>query len=345
MPTLYLNRRATSVSREGEHLLVKQHDLPNSPQQVVPLHDLTSVVVVGEPSITFPALSCFIQRQIPVSFLSVGGAWRGCIDTSADAYGERRAKQYRKSLEVDFALPMAKSLIAAKLYNSLRLLQRLEAGRTLSPIVSDEDLHHKHQLKWIYNHLQSSGSANALRGLEGIGAVHYFSLLRHFFPVDVPFEKRQRHPAKDPANALLSWAYALLLSEIVSLLRQHYLDPAMGVLHVNANRAPSLALDLMEPFRPAFADRLVLNLLNRRVIQANKHFVTTDKGAVLLNEVGRTVFFSAYENALTRPFVNPQTEQNTTLREVLHQHVVSYLRYLEAPEGMPIQPPMCFHLP
>ena len=346
MATLYLNRRSTSVSREGEHLLVKHHDHGTAVQsQVLPVIDLSSVVVIGEPSITFPALSCFIQRQIPVSFLSVSGRWRGCIDTNADAYGERHLKQYQTASNRDFTLPVAKALLSAKLYNARRLIQRLAAARSQTSWVTDEDQHHDAQLKWIAQHLHQCASVNALRGLEGLGAMHYFALLRHFLPEDAGFTKRQRHPAKDPANALLSWTYTLLLSELLSILRQHHLDPAIGVLHVNANRAPALALDLIEPFRSACADRLVLHLFNHRIIQPQKHFQRQPSGALLLNEAGRATFFNAYETALNRSFVDPKTGQNTSLRAALHQHVQRYLRCLEDFSPNTTPSPTFFHLP
>ena len=82
MPTLYLNRRSSSLSREGEHLLVKQHAVGEA-SQVLPLHELSSVVVVGEPSITFPALFALMKQQIPVTFLTYGGKWRDTLETCA----------------------------------------------------------------------------------------------------------------------------------------------------------------------------------------------------------------------------------------------------------------------
>lgn len=72
MPTFYLNRRSSSLSREGEHLLIKQHAVGET-SQVLPLHELSSVVVVGDHSIMFPALSALIGRQVPITFLTCGG--------------------------------------------------------------------------------------------------------------------------------------------------------------------------------------------------------------------------------------------------------------------------------
>ena len=72
------------------------------------------------------------------------------------------------------------------------------------------------------------------------------------------------------------------------------LDPAVGYLHTDRPGRPSLALDLMEEFRPFFADRLVLSLINRRQL-APKDFRCLENGATLLTEEGRKTVLVAYQ--------------------------------------------------
>ena len=51
-----------------------------------------------------------------------------------------------------------------------------------------------------------------------------------------------------------------------ALLEGAGLDPYLGFLHQVDYGRPSLALDLIEPFRHPVADRLVLKLVNLRVL-------------------------------------------------------------------------------
>lgn len=92
-------------------------------------------------------------------------------------------------------------------------------------------------------------------------------LLARFFPEDPPFEGRSRRPPRNPANALLSFTYILLAGVFTSTVRAHGLDMAGRFLRRCVDRSQALALDLMEPFRPAWADRFVLNLLNHRRVR------------------------------------------------------------------------------
>lgn len=342
MPTLYLNRRSSSLSREGEHLLIKQHAVGET-SQVLPLHELSAVVVVGEPSITFPALSALMKQQIPVTFLTNGGKWRGTLETCAEHYGERRRKQFFASENQAFSQALSKALVTAKCCNARRAIGRLIANRPGFQWKTTEDITHFQQLRWIAEHVSDCPTLSALRGMEGLAAMHYFTLLRHFFPKEAGFNGRQRHPSRDPANSLLSWAYTLVVSECVTAIRSHGLDPAIGFLHKNANRTPALALDLVEPFRPALADLLTLHLLNHHVLKPAVHFNTLSSGIVLLNEEGRSRFFSAYETALMRPFKNPMRGEKTTFREAIEQQVRDFIHLLEDASALQ-HPPKFFRL-
>lgn len=104
-------------------------------------------------------------------------------------------------------------------------------------------------------------SISEVRGTEGIAATCYFQLLSSFFPSAFPFQGRSRRPPKDAANAVLSYVYTMLTCEMEAVLRSHMFDIGFGFMHCNQQSAPSLALDMIEPFRSGFGDLLTLNIL------------------------------------------------------------------------------------
>ncbi|MFD5026602.1 CRISPR-associated endonuclease Cas1 [Streptomyces sp. NPDC058373] len=77
---------------------------------------------------------------------------------------------------------------------------------------------------------------------------------------------RNRRPPTDPVNALLSYTYGLLRGLVHGAAEQVGLDPYIGFLHGIRPAKPALALDLMEEFRPALADRFALTLLRSHLI-------------------------------------------------------------------------------
>ena len=98
-------------------------------------------------------------------------------------------------------------------------------------------------------------SIEELRGGEGTTSARYFALWASFLHDAFLFVHRSRRPALNPVNACISFGSTLLYNEMAAFLHAHGLNPAPGLLHATENGRWSLALDLMEPFRPDRAHR------------------------------------------------------------------------------------------
>ena len=113
---------------------------------------------------------------------------------------------------------------------------------------------------YIRKELQKD-NLDSLRGIEGDAAHQYFSVFDEliFQQKDAfSFSGRNRRPPTDRVNCLLSFVYTLLVHDVRSALESVGLDTSVGFLHRDRPGRPSLALDMMEEFRPFLADRLVL---------------------------------------------------------------------------------------
>ncbi len=115
----------------------------------------------------------------------------------------------------------------------------------------------------------------------------------------------------DKVNALLSFIYTLLHHDVGSALETVGLDPAVGYLHRDRPGRPGLALDLMEEFRPFFADRLVLSLINRQQVKG-KGFKITESGAVMMDDETRKQVLVAYQKRkqaeIRHPFLDEKIQ-------------------------------------
>lgn len=329
MGTLVINSKAISVKLEMEHLLV--HDHAAGTLRRVPLVNVERVIVSGEPAISFAVLAELMDRQIPCSFLRHNGMWRGLMDGDAGFHADRRARQYERLNDSVFCLNAARRIVADKIANCRRSLQKLFANRGL--VVAESDSFK--QLTFLAQLIASTRSLDSLRGLEGHAAVAYFATLAQFFPEEVPFVHRSRRPPKNAANALLSFVYTLLAGEFTAAVRAHGLDVAVGFFHRGHDRAPALALDLMEPCRPVLADRLVLDLLNHHRVRVGEHFESDVANGVFLNEEGRKIVFTAFDAQMKRTYT--REGRTITVRAGIDTVVC---RYLEALQG---KAPLCFY--
>lgn len=334
MPSLILSRDTLRVALLSKRLevtsRVKDENGERNEVAQVPIFDLERVVVVGEPAFSIPALMRLADEGIPVFFVSRHGRWRGSLLPDNNLNAARRIRQYEQATDPVFGLSVARSLIYAKLRNSRRVLQRMAANRGMT---DDPDyLHTEASLKNCAEEVRNADSVDVLRGIEGIGAAWYFRTLGRYFPETLPFAERNRRPPKDPANALLSWTYTILMGEVETAIRAHGLDAAIGCLHCDKTNTPSLALDLMEPLRPAVADLMVLNMVNHGMVKAADHFEFQEDGGVYLNAEGRRAFFSLYEQTMLRRFSPAKGEAHTDFRKVIDAQVCEYLKALEQNE-------------
>ena len=147
-----------------------------------------------------------------------------------------------------------------------------------------------------------------LLGLEGQAAALYFANFGRMLKAKVPgaafdFTTRNRRPPRDPVNALLSFAYALLAKDCFSAACTVGFDPYQGFYHVGRHGRPSLALDLMEEFRPVIADSVVLNLINNGMLVESDFLIWRD--ACQLTDDGRETFFKAYEQRKATEVTHP----------------------------------------
>lgn len=328
--TLVINRSSVSVNMESNHIVVHDH-ADGGGFQRVPLVDVERVIVAGQPAISFRVLAHLMDRRIPCCFLTHGGRWRGMMDGDYGFHAGRRILQYERMRDGDFAVQLARQLAAAKISNCRRSLQRLAAERGES--LADEP--EWRLLAGLLGGLAMAKSADAVRGMEGAAANGYFKLLGRFFPKDAPFERRSRRPPRNPANALMSFVYALLENEFTAAIRAHGLDVAGGFLHMGIDRSPALALDLMDPFRPMLADRLTLNLLNHRRILAEQHFETVADGGFHLTDDGRGVVFRAFDEMMNRRVASEG--DRVTIRQLIDREVCRFIGMLEGKE------PIRFH--
>jgi len=163
-------------------------------------------------------------------------------------------------------------------------------------------------------------SLQTLLGLEGSIAAIYFSrfstlLKPRDFDSQWDFATRNRRPPKDPVNAMLSFGYAMLAKECTVALLTEGLDPYWGLYHQPRHGRPALALDIMEPFRPAIVDSAVISAINTGMVQ--KSSFETSASACLLKPDGRKAFIRAYESRLDQLITHPIFDYRCSWRTII----------------------------
>ncbi|MGA2662126.1 MAG: CRISPR-associated endonuclease Cas1 [Verrucomicrobiota bacterium] len=188
-------------------------------------------------------------------------------------------------------------------------------------------------LSWLdalFHPISQSKTIDELRGYEGASTARYFQAWSAFLPPEFPFERRSTRPPLNAVNACISFGATLLYNEAVALVHAHGLDPSLGLLHYTEDGRWSLALDLIEPFRPALVEALALDLFSHQMLDEN-HFEPRN-GGVYLNDDGRKKFILQYERRMERQFMSECAGHRTSLRQQLEDQAVMLKAALERPD-------------
>jgi CRISP-associated protein Cas1 len=298
--TLFVTRENAYLTKDGAAVEVRHE---GQSLLRIPLHNLEGIVALGwDIGASAQLMAACAEAGVSLSFCNPYGKFLAAVRGFTSGNILLRRAQYRVADDPIASTRIASSFIVAKLANSRTVL--LRASRDHGADVDQAS----RLLQRNAEAALQAGNLESLRGLEGDAATAYFGTLPSLIQAPgFEFSGRNRRPPTDPVNALLSFAYSMLAHDCRSALESVGLDPQCGILHRDRPGRPSLALDLMEEFRPVIADRCVLTLINRKQINP-ADFQHRETGAVELKDESRKLFLTAWQerkqDELTHPFLN-----------------------------------------
>jgi CRISPR-associated protein Cas1 len=310
--TLYVTTDGCYLSKDGETVTVS---LEREVKLRLPFHNLDGIVCMGRIGLSPQLMQAASQAGISISLLDDRGRFRAAIQGFTSGNVLLRREQYRAADHESRTLEIARQAVIGKLANCRTVLVRA---------IRDANLHEPRvqtleqsttRIKIAIESARTVADVDALRGIEGEAATHYFdafnSLQTRFLPF-FAFRKRSKRPPLDPINCLISFIYTLLTHDVRSACEAVGLDAAVGYLHKDRPGRPSLALDLMEEFRPWLADRVAFSLINRQQLD-QKSFQFLENGAVLLTPEARKVILTTWQQRKAEEIFHPLANEKVTI--------------------------------
>lgn len=313
---LYLNTQGLRVGKSG--FVLKLHERDKLIQEVR-INEICQLNLFGNIQLSTQAVQALCEQEVPIGYFSYGGWFYGVTQGLGVKNIYLRREQFRLADVPGFCLRLARALVAGKIRNQRTMLQRNHVEPPRSA------------LAFMRNMQQDAERATAideLLGIEGSAARMYFEHLggmikldesgtatRGAADFDFDFNQRNRRPPRDPVNALLSLAYSVLSKDLTIVCHAVGFDPFLGFYHQPRFGRASLALDLMEPFRPLIADSAVLSAINTRMV-TSRDFVRAGNSVALTSD-GRKAFFRAYEQRMDTLVTHPIFGYRVNYRRVL----------------------------
>jgi CRISPR-associated protein Cas1 len=322
--TLYVQSQGVYLRRERETVVAEKD---GEIKTRLPIHTIQGIVTFGNVMISPFLLGLCAERSVCVSFMTESGRFLARVTGPMSGNVHLRLAQMRAYENKERKGELARSFVIGKLLNARTVM--LRRIRDHGP---DDTL-----LKAVEKHADvvarvrdSIPDAERLRGLEGEAGASYFGVFNELLVAqkeDFAMLGRSRRPPRDPMNTVLSFLYTLLAHDCRGALESVGLDPQVGFLHELRPGRPGLALDLMEEFRSALADRVAVSLVNLRQI-CKRDFKNTESGAVEMKEDARKKVLQAWQKKKQEEVVHPFLDERLPIGLLPHIQAQLLARHL-----------------
>ena len=300
MAILYITEQGAKLHKSGNRVLVKKED---EVLREIPIAQLDEVVLFGSGHLTTQAMGYLLDRNVPVSYLTARGEYRGKLQPRYTKDTTIRQRQYAVAADTQRCLELAKGFVRGKLTNASRFCKR---QRRRNPEVASA----VGSLGMTLKRLENAENLASLLGYEGAGSAAHYRAYRQFLAHGWHFKTRAFYPPPDPINAMLSLGYTLLHNHVYAFLNVVGFDPYCGYFHQPKHGHAALASDLMEEFRPVVVDSYVLSCINNKRVKA-EDFEQTDKG-IRFTKAALGRFLTGYTERMQQTFQHPTRHEKTT---------------------------------
>ncbi len=294
----------------------------------LPVETVDAVYLFGETRLNTKLLTFLAQKNVPIHVFNYYGHHTGSFMPHAEQLsGELVIEQGRAFRDPDSRMQICKAIVDAKLHNVLSVVAYY---RRRNDGLSEAEK----KLRDLKAKVSESTSPDQLMGFEGMSARLYYSSWQYWMDATPADFTRVYHPPDNPLNAMISFLNSMLYTACVSELHRTALYPGISYLHAPQSRRFSLALDLVEPFKPLLVDRLIFRLFNHGDI--GKDDFEPHSNGVLLKDESRKKVLKAWDEELRKTVDYSALNRSVSYRQLLRLDCYKLVKHLL--EGVPFAP-------
>jgi CRISPR-associated protein Cas1 len=296
-------------------------------KHALPIESIDAIYIFSEITINSKLINFLGQKKIPVHFFNYYGNHSNTLLPHAEQLSGdlviKQAEAYKSEKRTAFC----RELLDSTFHNMLSILSYY--NRKLHSL--DDDIH---QIKSLKKSLSQYESAAELMGIEGNVRRVYYSAWHKWLGDTARCFKRTYRPADNPLNALISFLNSLLYTTCVSEMYRTALYPGISYLHTPQTRRFSLALDMVEPFKPIIVDRMIFRLFSKNEI-SDKDFRKHTNG-ILMTDTARKRVLSAWDQQLRTTVYYAPLKRSVSYRRLLRLDCYKLIKFLI--EDQPFKP-------
>lgn len=287
----------------------------------IPVENTKEIFCLSEVTINSKLLDFISQNKIVIHFFNYYGGYSGTFYPK-EHYNSGKLLVKQVETYNTKRLKVAKAFVEG-------------IGKNIHEVLYHYYKHNKKEVKetldWIKKDmkgkLEQANSIKQLLQVEGEIWQRFYSEFQYILPEDFIMNKRVKRPPDNPINALISFGNTLLYGKTITAIYNTHLDQRISFLHELAERRFSLSLDISETFKPIIVFKTIFDLVNNRRLQVEKHF---DKKVnyCLLNDEGRKIFITAFEERLESVFLHSKLKRKMTYRTAIKLDCYKLIKFI-----------------
>lgn len=265
---LFVDEYGAFIGKASERIVVT---VKGERREQAPLLYLQGVTIASDGvTLSSDAVAACCERGIPIFFINGIGSPVGSVYADGLNGTILTRREQLRAYDDERGVLLGCAFAGGKIENQAVTLKYFAKNRRDTPL-GDRLLEASAAVTDVLPLLERARPAeqiDAARDLilaaEGMAGRIYWAAVREIVPEAYGWHNRETRGATDPINSLLNYGYGILRSHIERAVMYAGLDPFGGFVHADRPGKPSLALDLIEEFRQAAVDRVVIGLVNRQ---------------------------------------------------------------------------------
>ncbi len=306
------------IRREDNSLRIERADA--SPVRI-PVTDVRDLVTFDHVDINTAAVSLLGRHGVMVHVLDHYGNYAGAVTPAEEMSSAQMVRcQVELTADPERRATVARAIVAATAANVRWALDTDHLDRSLETITAQ---------------LPDCHSAEQLMGAEGNFRRTAWGVFDTILPAWLRLDGRTRRPPTNAGNAFISYTNSIVYARVLTALRCTPLHPALGFLHADTDRRRNtLALDLAEPFKPLFAERLLRRAAAQKTLRPSDF--ETDVGRASLSRDGRKKVSTMIREELATTVYHRTLRRKVSYEEIIHLEALKIVRLCL--EGTPYKP-------
>lgn len=306
------------LSRKDNSLCFRK----NQKNVYLPIENIKEIYCMNEISLNTKLLDYISSKNIVIHFFNYYGFYSGTF------YPRDQYKSGRLLVkEVESYNSEKRVVIARKIVKAIAI----NLDEVLYHYYKHNNKEVKNTIDWIRDDFKKliyeQDDIQSIMLLEGELWQRFYSTFQFILPTDFMLNKRVRRPPDNPINALISFGNSLLYTKCISIIYQTHLNQTISYLHEPSESRFSLSLDLSEMFKPVIVFKTIFDLVNNKKLRVKDHF-EKKVNYCILNETGRQIFITAFEERLDKTFVNKKLNRKMTYRTAVKMDCYKLIKYL-----------------